>query len=585
MKRVFYFYKIGALALLAIFFSGLAFADPPGRVARLSFVEGEVSFAPERAGKDDNWASAKTNWPITQGNRLYAATNARAEIHIGASALRISEETGVDFTRLDDDRIEAYIERGSIALTLRNWDRDDLLTIATPTSSITLNGNGRYRIDVDTDAVNVLVRQGEAQIQNGRSKFNLIASQRAEISGNDVHISRDDSEDNFDRWAAERDSRQNVAASARYVAPTTPGVYELDQYGQWHDSGEFGPVWRPNNVADDWAPYRYGRWDWISPWGWTWIDDAPWGFAPSHYGRWVYVDRYWAWHPGRFVARPVYAPALVSFIGGPGFSVSINAGQPCGWVPLAPFEAYHPYYQSSPRYLERINGNHVHRDHDYRNERDYHHNRDFPGGLTLVDPRVVLDRLPVARAILPFERNVLRDIARVSPPLPPLPGLGRLLPHMPFERHVERDRPQRDDDRSRPVERKFQPGGSPPVRDAEPRRDHPGDDGRRRADYQIPRHEVDTRVPFALEGQRPLPAPGVVRERPLGERPLPHNSKPLPHNDRPLPQNSQPPPYNDKPLPQNTRPLPAPRDDGQNNGKKGDDMRVRKIERWMTEPR
>jgi hypothetical protein len=25
----------------------------------------------------------------------------------------------------------------------------------------------------------------------------------------------------------------------------------------------------------------------MSPWGWTWVDNAPWGFAPFHYGRWV----------------------------------------------------------------------------------------------------------------------------------------------------------------------------------------------------------------------------------------------------------------------------------------------------------
>jgi len=38
----------------------------------------------------------------------------------------------------------------------------------------------------------------------------------------------------------------------------------------------------------DWAPYREGHWAWIEPWGWTWVDDASFGFVTSHYGRWAF---------------------------------------------------------------------------------------------------------------------------------------------------------------------------------------------------------------------------------------------------------------------------------------------------------
>lgn len=584
-------YRNSAVVIAAAITMNVAYADPPGRVARLSLVEGAVSFAPQRAGNDDNWSTAQSNWPITEGNRLYAGDNARAELHVGASALRLAENTALDFTRLDDERIETFLTQGSLNLTLRNWDRDDQFIITTPTLSVTLNGNGRYRIDVDDDgdSATVVVRQGEAQIQNGNSRFNLIASQRAEIEGRDggdVRITRDDDEDNFDRWAAERDSRQTVTTSSRYIAPTTPGAYELDQYGQWHETGEYGHVWRPSNVAADWAPYRHGRWEWIAPWGWTWIDDAPWGFAPSHYGRWVYVDRYWAWYPGRIVARPIYAPALVSFISGPGFSVSVNVGQPCGWVPLAPWEVYYPYYQTSHRYVERINVTHVHHgqviERDYHNDRGHYRNRDYPGGVTIVNPRVVVDHLPVAHAVLPIERNILRDISRIAPPLPPLPRVGAILSRPTFERHVDREqRPMRDEELERRPERKFQTG-APPVGAAEQGRRRDPHNGRDRderkwqSDYRVPRHEVDTRVPFALEGQRPQPAPVFVRERPTGERPLPHNSQPLPRNDRPLPHNS--------------RPLPSPRGEPQRESTRVEkaesgDAPTRGVEKWMANPR
>ncbi len=41
-----------------------------------------------------------------------------------------------------------------------------------------------------------------------------------------------------------------------------------------------GTVWYPQSVPTNWAPYRDGHWAYVAPWGWTWIDDAPWGFNP-----------------------------------------------------------------------------------------------------------------------------------------------------------------------------------------------------------------------------------------------------------------------------------------------------------------
>ena len=152
---------------------------------------------------------------------------------------------------------------------------------------------------------------------------------------------------------------------------------DLDAAGKWATTPAAGPVWYPTAVAADWAPYRYGHWAFVAPWGWTWIDDAPWGFAPFHYGRWAQFDGRWGWSPaarswpvevvvrdpgddrhdppveqGREFERPVYAPALVAFIGGGGFGISLSVGgtmAAVGWVPLAPDEPYHPWYHASPR--------------------------------------------------------------------------------------------------------------------------------------------------------------------------------------------------------------------------------------------
>jgi hypothetical protein len=126
------------------------------------------------------------------------------------------------------------------------------------------------------------------------------------------------------------------------------GVEDLDENGVWMALPGYGQVWSPNRVPAGWAPYHFGRWAWVEPWGWTWIDDAPWGFAPFHYGRWAFLQSRWVWIPGTIVARPVYAPALVVFVGG---------GDPdqVGWFPLGPQEVYVPPYQVSTAYVQRLN--------------------------------------------------------------------------------------------------------------------------------------------------------------------------------------------------------------------------------------
>jgi hypothetical protein len=54
--------------------------------------------------------------------------------------------------------------------------------------------------------------------------------------------------------------------------------------------------------------------------------------------------------------RPVYAPALVAFVGGVGFGigVGVNTG-PVGWFPLGPRDVYVPWYHASHNYFTNVN--------------------------------------------------------------------------------------------------------------------------------------------------------------------------------------------------------------------------------------
>jgi flagellar biosynthesis GTPase FlhF len=203
------------------------------------------------------------------------------------------------------------------------------------------------------------------------------------------------SPDEFDRWNLERDRRDDRIASSRtaeYVSPDVTGYEDLDDNGTWSSEPEYGYVWTPSRVVVGWSPYRYGRWVWVSPWGWTWIDDAPWGYAPFHYGRWAHVRNRWCWVPGPRHVRAVYAPALVGWVGSPGLNVSVSVGSGVGWFPLGPREVYVPHRRYSHRYVERVNvSNTVIVNRTYLNDvyanggrNVAYRNRNVPGGFTVV---------------------------------------------------------------------------------------------------------------------------------------------------------------------------------------------------------
>ena len=95
-----------------------------------------------------------------------------------------------------------------------------------------------------------------------------------------------------------------------------------------------------------WAPYRQGRWVWEDWYGWTWVSYDPWGWAPYHYGRWFWDTGHWWWYPGVRYQRHYWSPALVAFFGyghGGGFGVGLGFGN-VGWIPLAPYETFHPWW-------------------------------------------------------------------------------------------------------------------------------------------------------------------------------------------------------------------------------------------------
>jgi len=352
---------IGTAVLL---FSGLAAVhaqdqdqDPSARVARASYLQGEVSFRP---GNVDDWTSATLNYPLTTGDHLWTDADARAELHVGANAIRLAPETAFEILDLDDNHLQIRLTQGSALIRVRTLDANDNIEIDTPTGAVTLMRDGTYRVDVSADGATstVTTRNGDAEVTSNDETVPVRPDETIMFTqdGASRDIRSAPPMDEYDTWADARDRAEDQSISAQYVSRDMTGYEDLDRNGSWSDDPDYGHVWVPTHVAVDWAPYRYGRWAWVEPYGWTWIDDAPWGFAPFHYGRWAYVRSRWVWAPGVIVRRPVYAPALVVFVGGDNFHGS-NWGARGGvaWFPLAPNEVYRPAYRVSDRYVRRVN--------------------------------------------------------------------------------------------------------------------------------------------------------------------------------------------------------------------------------------
>src|SRR3984885_10983815 len=306
--------------------------DPPSRVARLNYMDGSVSFQP---GGENDWLTAVLNRPLVTGDNLWADEDSRAEVHIGSTALRLAAKTGITLLDVSDRTAQIRLAQGSLIVKVRHVDDEDSYEIDTPNVAFVIAQPGDYRIDVNEDGgrTDVTVWRGRGEVTGGGSSYTVVANQYTTFTGTD-HLDYDlgqiPGKDGFDAWALDRDQREDQSDSANYVSREMTGYEDLDEYGDWSYVADYGTCWRPRVLVA--------------------------GGAPFHYGRWAFAGTGWLWVPGPSVVRPVYAPALVAWVGGgPGFNFSFSFGAGVGWFPLAPGEVFIPGYRVSRVYVNNVN--------------------------------------------------------------------------------------------------------------------------------------------------------------------------------------------------------------------------------------
>ncbi len=409
--------------------------DPPGRAARLNYVTGPVSFQP--AGVTD-WVDAAINRPLTNGDHLWVSDGARVEMHVGSTAVRLGANTAFQILNLNDRTMQLSVTEGTLSIRVRRLGDGENIEIDTPNMAFSVLRPGSYRIDAnpDTQTTTVTALAGQGEVTGGGQAFSLPPRQQATITGDqqiNYQLQPAPGPDDWDNWCLERDRREDHPVSARYVSSDVTGYEDLDTYGTWAVQPGYGPMWMPMGVAAGWAPYRFGHWAWVFPWGWTWVDDAPWGFAPFHYGRWAFIGGAWGWCPGPIAVAPVFAPAMVAWIGGPRFGIglSFGLGGGVGWFPLGFGEPFIPAYHVSPGYFNRVNYNntvinrtvnitnvynntYVNNSSTVNNIR--YANQNVPGALTAVPRTAFASGGSVSRVAVPVTPNQARTFTPMTSP-------------------------------------------------------------------------------------------------------------------------------------------------------------------------
>jgi len=531
---------LSIVALLAAGFAPLRADsdDPPSRVARMSFLKGDVSFEPSG---ESQWNQASLNYPLTTGDRIYTNNGGEAEFETGNVALRLSGNTDVSVTSLNDQLLQLGLAEGVMRLRAYNMISGNAIEIDSPNATFDVLGNGSYRVETypNDDATLVVVNSGELRITGNGLEQTLRSGQAAKLAGSDpVQVAwlSPPRADDFDNWCNDRDRRFLSSTSRQYVGEYVPGYYDLDPYGSWTTVATYGPVWYPASISADWAPYREGRWAWISPWGWTWIDDEPWGFAPFHYGRWAFIGSRWGWIPGEPVVavRPVYAPALVAFVGGTGLAIGISAGPPVAWFPLGPREPFFPWYHHSDNYVREVNVRYVTNITNINVTNYRYVNREvattavpasvFRGGEPVARERMRIDREQIARTTVIPHPEVVPDARALAAGAPPThPPIEQRRPQIAYRPPMERNRPEA------PGETRNTPAPERPAVER-PAPERP-------IIERPERNEPQVQAPPRREPSRP-----VIEGRPETQQPPSQQGEFQARNQRPLVTRTPPPP-------------------------------------------
>ncbi len=289
--------------VLALAASTLAWGemlDSPERIARLSYVEGQVAFH----SAQEPGPAALPDRPLMPEDRLVTEAGGRAELTLGTATVRLDEHTELVIADLDATTVRVELASGTASVHLRELLENETFEIVTPNTAIALDEPGDYRVTFAGDAtVELTVHGGVAIVATAGGPVRVAAGQRVLVEERNAFASlaAPQSADAFDEWVMEREVQLADAEPSRDALREGDAYDELDRYGEWTEEPSYGRVWMPSYAYGGRDPFRYGHWEHVGLRGRSWIYSTPWAFFTFNQGRWAYLHHLnrWCWVPER----------------------------------------------------------------------------------------------------------------------------------------------------------------------------------------------------------------------------------------------------------------------------------------------
>lgn len=339
--------------------------------ARVHLQVGDTYF---RSPGDDDWLPAAINTPLDEGDSVWCPEGSRLEIQLSdGSLVRIDGGSGLDLLAVEEGFTQMHLSSGRMYVHTVGNLKERSLQIDAEDTTVLPASRSRLRIDMlPNSEEDVSIFKGSAYVEGNGSRTKVRAGEQIALEEGHNELLALNPSDDWERWNMDRDRDLVRSARAETYLPEEIRGYagELDASGEWVRVPDYGMVWRPTVIlADDWAPYRNGRWMWKGD-DYVWIPYENWGWVPYHYGRWIAVSgRGWCWVP----------PGRGDVYWGPGYVGWYRTGDRVGWTPLAPGEIYYGHH-SYGRNSVNINVTTV----NVRNTTMVYRNSRAPGGVTIV---------------------------------------------------------------------------------------------------------------------------------------------------------------------------------------------------------
>jgi hypothetical protein len=309
---------LSTLVVLSCWLAVPSFADSQARIVRLSQVDGDVQID---RNTGQGYEKAFINLPVTQGTKLRAGQDARAEIEFeDGSTLRITPGTVVEFPELarrdSGARASSLQLQGGTAYLNFKGDKQEEFTLAFGQDRLALTKPAHLRIELKDASATVAVFKGDVEVASasGRVKVEKKHSAIFSLAGTEPYTLANNLEpDPYDEWDKQLDKYHQQYSVSNSFSPYGYGASDLSYYGSFYNIPGYGMMWQPYLVGAGWDPFMNGAWMWYPGAGYAWVSAYPWGWTPYRYGSWTYLNAYgWFWQPGRTWAGWNTVPRIVN---------------------------------------------------------------------------------------------------------------------------------------------------------------------------------------------------------------------------------------------------------------------------------